>query len=172
MLSRRQASWVAVVVVAVTVVAWASACATPKKPVKPPKPVASVSVKSPAAPVRPAVAVRAKILDQVQGKWAGRGGGDDSGRWEWTIKGDTIAATTSNGDSYKGTLKFNEQASPTQVDVKLTDCSDPNLNNQTVLGIIRLEDRKLTLCVARPDDAARPTTFDESQGLLLVVEKQ
>jgi uncharacterized protein (TIGR03067 family) len=148
-------------------------------PAAKPAPAATATTVAPArttvagAPIAttPAVA-QTNLLDQLQGKWSGHGAESDADNWEWTIAGDKIEARTSGGDTYKGTLKINDRTSPAQVDVKLTDCSDSSLNDETVQGIIKVEGRKMTFCLSEPGRGPRPTAFDSSESMVLVATKK
>jgi len=144
---------------------WMLACATGREPEE------ATRLRPQAAATAPTA--RPSLLDQVQGKWVGGIAQNEAERWEWTIQGDKLASKTGAGDYYNGTVKFDEQASPIRVDIKLTDCSDSNLNGAVVQGIAKLEGNKLTFCVKSPDDGiGYPTTFDGSQGMVIVGQKQ
>ena len=60
---------------------------------------------------------------------------------------------------------------PAQVDVMLTDCSDDMLNGDTVLEIVRLESKKISLCFGEPGYDC-PGAFDSLEGTLIVGGKR
>ncbi|MCX8037293.1 MAG: TIGR03067 domain-containing protein [Candidatus Sumerlaeia bacterium] len=116
-----------------------------------------------------AAAVGGDLLKQIQGHWVGE---NDSTQWEITVTGQTVSAKTSDGDFYKGTLTINDRVSPAEMDLKFSEASDSSLVGQVILGIVKVEGGKITFCVARPDDAVRPKSFDRAEGLVIVGEKK
>lgn len=120
---------------------------------------------------KPATAVRASLLGQIQGQWVGHVADNESDVWRMAIEGKRVNVRTSAGEYYKGTLKINDRVSPAQVDVNLTDCSDASLNGEIVPGIVKVEGKKVTFCVSEPG-YARPSVFDANEGMLIVSEKR
>ncbi len=147
-----------------------TACAAHHRAIKSQKRASAQAVAATAATeaAKPAAA-SGNLLEQIQGRWVGE---NDSSQWEITITGQTVSAKTSDGDFYKGTLTINDRVSPAQMDLKFTNASDSSLVGQVVLGIVKVEGGKITFCVARPEDAIRPKTFDRAEGLVIVGEKK
>jgi len=111
------------------------------------------------------------FAERIQGKWVGHPPDDPSQTIEWTIAGDKLIAKGESGDTYKGTIKINEAVSPVQIDLHLTDCADPSLNGETVLGIAKLENDKLTFCLGDPSYGNRPKKFDPYEGMMITGER-
>lgn len=112
------------------------------------------------------------LAQQLEGSWVGHPVDSDE-KWEWTIKNGKIEAQTAFGDYYKGTVeRVDDSVTPARVQIKLTDCSDTSLEGETVLGIVKLEGRKVTFCFGDPAYGGYPSAFDSGEALLLVGEKR
>jgi len=144
--------------------AWSLACAVHRATSGPAQPAPTAVVQTTQTP--------SALLGQLQGLWVGHTARNESARWEWVIRGNTISTKTSEGDYYKGTLRPNDRTSPVQVDIQLTDCSDTSLNGQTVRGIVKIEGERVAFCILEPGAGGYPTAFDSSAGMLIIGEKK
>ena len=115
---------------------------------------------------------RLSLQEQLQGRWVLDPEANEFGIQTIVIEGDNLDARTSMGDYFKGTLKVNETVLPAQVDITVTDSSMADAVDQTAPGIVKVEGKKMTLCIDPASGYGRPTAFDSNQGMLLVGEKK
>jgi uncharacterized protein (TIGR03067 family) len=100
-----------------------------------------------------------KEVDKLQGEWKGVG-------QEFTLKIKGNDYEFNAGETEKGTMTFNPNTKPAQVDVKIKEGNDAGKKQ---VGIYKLEGDKLTFCFAMAGETERPTKFEASQekGILL-----
>jgi uncharacterized protein (TIGR03067 family) len=100
-----------------------------------------------------------KEADKLQGEWKIVG-------QDFTLKIKGTDYEFSAGETEKGTMTFNPDTKPAQVDVKIKEGNDAGKKQ---VGIYKLKGDKLTLCFAMAGETKRPTKFERSQedGILL-----
>lgn len=95
-----------------------------------------------------------KEVDKLQGEWKGIG-------QEFTLKIKGNDYEFNAGETEKGTMTFNPNTKPAQVDVKIKEGNDAGKKQ---VGIYKLEGDKLTFCFAMAGETERPTKFERSEG--------
>lgn len=115
---------------------------------------------------------RVSLQEQLQGKWTARAVDQDVDIPTMTIHGNKIHIETSTGDYFDGTLKINEDVSPAQMDLTVTDSSMAEAVDITAEGIVKVEGKKMNWCLQLDSSYGRPTAFDTGQGMLIVGEKK
>jgi uncharacterized protein (TIGR03067 family) len=120
----------------------------------------------PAAPV-PEDGAR-KELHKLQGGWklvSAESNGkatpaDKVAALGMTIKGETLTVQEGSEVVEEASFRLDRTANPPAIDLKVTAGTD---KGKTVLGIYRLEDERLTICVAEPG-RERPSKFAAPEG--------
>jgi uncharacterized protein (TIGR03067 family) len=107
--------------------------------------------------------------DKLQGTWliqSVEAAGDrvpkeDIENIRLTIEGDKYTETRDKAVEEKGTLKLDPTKSPKTIDFAIKEGMS---EGETQLGIYKLDDDTLTLCLADPGDKERPKEFATKAG--------
>ena len=105
-------------------------------------------------------------LQRLQGTWVGKEVGKE-GEVKVVISDDTIHFTgASPQEWYKGTMVLNEETTPKQADVTISECAMWNYVGKISKAIYKREELsiELTLAGSEPGDESRPSTFEPSAG--------
>lgn len=95
----------------------------------------------------------------IEGVWTGKEANGADG-WTFIFFGANVEVTGPDGrEVYRGTVTLNEEASPKQLDVKVSESIFSQYLGKTSAGIYRIEGDVLSLCAAEPGAAERPTEF-------------
>lgn len=107
------------------------------------------------------------VLKKIQGTWTFT---DEQGEQSrWVFEGSTLKSSV-HGNDYVSTITLDPQAKPEPtIDFKITQAPD-DVQNQMALGIYKLDGDRLTLCIAMPGRAARPTEFKRVEDETLLFE--
>jgi len=73
------------------------------------------------------------------------------------------------GGWLRGTFQLNTAASPKQIDMIIEQCYPKDYVGKTDRGIYKLDGNTLTMAGPEPGTATRPTSFQEEQGVMIVV---
>jgi uncharacterized protein (TIGR03067 family) len=94
-------------------------------------------------------------LKKMQGTWVLQAGDNEI---PWVFEGDTMK-TRFNEDDYVTRVTVNDKASPhPSIDFEILEGAE-DAKGKVAKGIYKLEDGKLTVCVALPDTDSRPNEF-------------
>lgn len=101
-------------------------------------------------------------LKTIQGEWLFESDGQSS---KWSVKGDVMTSEI-GGITYISKLTLDSEAKPNKtIDFKLSEPGE--YAGQTALGIYKLEGNMLSVCVSRPGNPDRPTTFEAVEDVSL-----
>lgn len=107
------------------------------------------------------------VLKKLQGTWTLT---DEQGEQSrWVFEGSTLKSSV-HGNDYVSKITLDPQAKPEpSIDFKITQAPD-DVQDQTAMGIYKLEGDRLTLCIAMPGRATRPTEFKRVEDETLLFE--
>lgn len=104
-------------------------------------------------------------LKAIQGEWQFQTEGQPS---KWSVKADVMTSEI-GGITYVSKMTLDDAAKPNKsIDFKLSEPAE--YAGQTSLGIYKLENNTLTICVARPGIPDRPTQFQAVEDVSLMLE--
>ena len=104
---------------------------------------------------------------ELEGTWVGADAGGYGGQWTFVISKDKVEVKGPESAYYAGTMNFNNNMSPKQIDFKIEKCSMPEYIGETSLSIYKLEGNKLTIAASEPGSMYRPGFFDSTGGVML-----
>lgn len=118
-----------------------------------------------------------KTADPLMGRWKavsyeqeGRKP-DEMPDYELSFKGGKYSQKNNGEEDETGSYTLNTEKRPMQVDLKIESGPDEGKKQP---GIFKVEDDKLTLCLAMPGDTKRPEKFETSEekpGILVIFKR-
>jgi len=100
---------------------------------------------------------------ELQGKWVGYEVDGRAGDWTFVISENRVDVNGPDEEWYKGTLSLDNQTTPMQANLVITDCSEPDGVGKTALGIYKLEANTLKLAASVPGETTRPGSFETGE---------
>ena len=110
---------------------------------------------------------KAKKGSELDGTWVGVTEGEYWGQWTFIISNGKVEVKGPESIFYSGTVTLNNKTNPKQVDFKINNCSQPEYNGATSLGIYKLEGNKLTLVASEPGSMYRPAYFESGGDAMI-----
>ena len=100
------------------------------------------------------------------GSWTGYETGHTD-QWTFIFTQAEARSICINSEVYRATYKTNTQTDPKQIDIIITQCSDPSYVGKVTYGIYKIEGNTLFLNANEPGDLNRPATFSSGRGYIL-----
>ncbi len=102
----------------------------------------------------------ADALKALKGTWV-----TENDEAKWVFDGDKVKTTVNGNDYVSKAVIVNAKATPAMIDFEVKEGDQAGT---TAFGIYKLEGENLSICIAVPGIATRPTEFTAKEGEIYV----